>query len=166
MTDNPHSTAKVGGHPLHPMIVPFPIAFLVSALVTDLIHLYTGGPGWAQASMWLLGAGIATALLAAVLGFIDFAGDRQIQRLRHAWMHMIGNLAAVALAAVSFYLRATGGAVEALAPAGVTLSAVTVVILVFTGWLGGELVYRHRVGIEDGAALGLARAGVSDRTGR
>ena len=73
---------------------------------------------------------------------------------------------AVALAAVSFYLRATGGAVEALAPAGVTLSAVTVVILVFTGWLGGELVYRHRVGIEDGAALGLARAGVSDRTGR
>ena len=150
---NPHSTAKIADHPLHPMIVPFPIAFLVSALVTDLVFLYTGSPGWATASMWLLGAGIATALLAAVLGLTDLLGDRRIQRLRQAWLHMAGNLAGVALAAVSFYLRATGGAQDAVAPAGVTLSFVVVLILLFTGWLGGELVYRHGVGVDDDSVV-------------
>jgi uncharacterized membrane protein len=149
MSEHPHSTAKVGGHPLHPMIVPFPIVFLVSALVTDLVYLNTGSPGWATASMWLLGAGIAMALLAAALGLTDLLGDRRVRSLRQAWMHGIGNVALVALAAVSFYLRATSGAEEAIAPVGVTLSFVTVLGLLVTGWLGGELVYRHGVGVED-----------------
>ena len=112
---NPHSTAKVAGHPLHPMIIPFPIAFFISTLVTDLIYLSTGRAGFADASMWLLGAGIAMALLAAVLGFTDFLGDRQVRHLRHAWWHMIGNLVAVALEAVNFYLRATQGAAHVIA---------------------------------------------------
>jgi uncharacterized membrane protein len=149
MSEHPHSTAKVGGHPLHPMIVPFPIVFLVSALVTDLVYLNTGTSGWATASMWLLGAGIAGALLAAALGLTDLLGDRRVRSLRQAWMHGIGNVALVALAAVSFYLRATSGAEEAIAPVGVTLSFVTVLGLLVTGWLGGELVYRHGVGVED-----------------
>ncbi|HEY8615001.1 DUF2231 domain-containing protein [Phenylobacterium sp.] len=148
--DHPHSTAKVAGHPLHPMLIPFPIAFLTAAPVTDVVYLATDRPGWAEASMWLLGAGIASALLAAVLGFIDFFGDKDVRRLRQAWLHMIGNLVAVALAAVSFYLRSTAGAQEAVAPAGVTLSMATLAIMLFTAWLGGELVYRHRVGIDAG----------------
>lgn len=146
---NPHSTARVGGHPLHPMIVPFPIVFFVSTLATDLVYLNTRDAGWAQASMWLLGAGIAMALLAAALGFADFLGERRLRRMRDAWMHMGGNLIAVVLAAVSFYLRASGGAEAALAPAGVVLSVLVVAILLFTGWLGGELVYRHHVGVSD-----------------
>lgn len=101
MTDNPHSTAQVAGHPLHPMIVPFPIAFLISVFVTDLVYLNGASRAWAEASMWLLGAGIGMALLAAVLGFTDFLGDRQVRRLRGAWLHMIGNLIAVALALVN-----------------------------------------------------------------
>jgi uncharacterized membrane protein len=146
---NPHSTAKVAGHPLHPMIVPFPIVFFISTLVTDLAYLNTGRAGFADASVWLLGAGIAMALLAAVFGFIDFFGDRQVRRLRHAWWHMIGNLIAVALEAVNLYLRATQGAGPAIAPSGVTLSAVVVVLLAFNGWMGWELVYRHHVGVTE-----------------
>jgi uncharacterized membrane protein len=146
---NPHSTAKVAGHPLHPMIIPFPIAFLVSTFVTDLVYLRTGSPGWATASMWLLGAGISMALLAAVLGFTDFLGERRIRSLRDAWLHMLGNLVAVAVAAVNFYLRATGGAADAIAPAGVVLSGAVVLLLLFNGWMGWQLVYRHRVGIAD-----------------
>lgn len=153
MTDhNPHSTAKIADHPLHPMIVPFPIAFFVSALFTDIAYLRTAGAGWAEASMWLLGAGLAMALLAAVLGFTDFLGERRVRRIREAWLHMIGNLLAVALAAFSFYLRATQGAEEAVAPAGVTLSAVVAVLLLFNGWMGWALVYRHHVGVADIAA--------------
>jgi uncharacterized membrane protein len=146
---NPHSTARIAGHPLHPMIIPFPIAFFVSTLATDIIFLNTGRPGFAQASMWLLGAGIAGALLAAVLGFTDFLGDRRIRALRQAWLHMIGNLLAVALEAVNFYLRAAGDFRDAVAPAGVTLSGVVVVLLLFNGWLGWEMVYRGHVGVAD-----------------
>ena len=150
MTDqNPHSTAKIAGHPLHPMIVPFPIAFFVAALATDLAYLQTAAPGFAQASMWLLGAGLAMALLAAVLGLTDFVGERRVRRIREAWLHMIGNVMAVALAAVSFYLRATQGAEAAVAPAGVTLSAVVTGLLLFNGWMGWALVYRHHVGVSD-----------------
>lgn len=149
---NPNSTAKVAGHPLHPMVIPFPIAFLVSMFITDLVYLNTRDPIWARASMWLLGAGISMALLAAVLGFTDFFGDRRVRRIRDAWMHMIGNLIAVLLAASNFYLRATGGAEEAVAPVGATLSGVVVLLLLFNGWKGWELVYRHHVGVADQAS--------------
>jgi len=145
---HPKSTAKIAGHPLHPMVIPFPIAFFVSTLVTDLLYLNTGRAGFAQASMWLLGAGIASALLAAILGFTDFAGDRRIRALRQAWLHMGGNLLAVVLEAVNFYLR-MGGAVVTSADA--MLSAVVVVLLLFNGWMGWEMVYRGHVGVSDSA---------------
>jgi uncharacterized membrane protein len=99
--------------------------------------------------MWLLGAGIAMALLAAVLGFTDFLGDPRVRSLRDAWMHMIGNLVVVILQAVNFYIRAASAARDTVTPAGVTLSAVVVAILLFTGWKGWELVYRHHVGVTD-----------------
>lgn len=150
MTDtNPHSTARIAGHPLHPMVVPFPIAFFVSTLATDIVYLQTGSPGWAEASMWLLGAGLSMALLAAVLGFTDFLGDRRVRRIREAWLHMGGNLLAVGLAAGNFLLRANTDFMSAVAPAGVTISAVVTGLLLFNGWMGWALVYRHHVGITD-----------------
>jgi uncharacterized membrane protein len=146
---NPHSTAKVAGHPLHPMIIPFPIVFFVTTLVTDLLYLQTRRPGFADASVWFLGAGIAMALLAAILGFTDFFGERRIRRLRQAWMHMIGNLIAVLLEIVNLYLRSTQGMETAIVPSGVILSVVVVVLLLFNGWMGWEMVYRHHVGVAD-----------------
>jgi uncharacterized membrane protein len=135
------------------MIIPFPIAFFVAALVTDIAYLQSGRPGFADASAWLLGAGIAMALLAAVLGFTDFLGDRRIRSLTHAWLHMLGNLIVVALEAINLYLRATEGAQAAVAPAGVVLSAVVTALLLFTGWMGWEMVYRHHVGVSQVAEL-------------
>jgi uncharacterized membrane protein len=146
---NPRSTAKIAGHPLHPMIIPFPIVFFVSVFAVDLVYLSQGERVWALASMWFLGAGLVMAALAAVAGLTDFLGDRQVRALRQAWMHMIGNVAAVLLEAVNLYLRWSQGAEAAVAPAGVVLSGVVVVLLLFNGWMGWELVYRHRVGIAD-----------------
>jgi uncharacterized membrane protein len=74
-TPNPRTTAQIAGHPIHPMLIPFPVAFLVATLVSDLIFWRTGNPGWATASLWLLGAALVMAALAAVAGLTDFFGD-------------------------------------------------------------------------------------------
>ena len=74
--ENPKSTASIAGHPIHPMLIPFPIAFLVTAFVTDLVFWRVGDPIWATVSMWLLGAAIVMALLAALAGFITFLAMR------------------------------------------------------------------------------------------
>lgn len=156
-TQNPRSTARIAGHPLHPMIIPFPIAFFVSAFVTDLIYLSTGRPGFAAASVWLLGAGVAGALLAAVLGFTDFLGEPRIRAKRQAWLHMGGNLLAVLLEIWNLALRAGGAPV---ATGGETLlSGLVVLLLLFNGWVGWELVYRGHVGVmDDGEAASVRHA--------
>jgi uncharacterized membrane protein len=149
---NPKSTASIAGHPLHPMIIPFPVAFLVTAFVTDLAFWTTGTSGWATASVWLIGAGVVMALVAAVFGFTDFFGDSQVGGLSDAWQHMIGNLIVVVIAAINWYLRYRTGAAGGVFPAGIWLSLVTVLLLLFNGWKGWEMVYRHHVGVSDGRA--------------
>jgi uncharacterized membrane protein len=149
MPANPQSTAKIGNHPLHPMLIPFPVAFLVGAFVSDLGFLGTGDGFWARASMWLIGAAIAMALLAALAGFADFFSEPRIRALSDAWYHMIGNLTAVVIALVNFALRYSQGAEPAIRPWGAVLSFVVVGILLFTGWKGWEMVYRHRVAVLD-----------------
>ena len=79
--DNPRSTASIAGHPIHPMLIPFPITCLVGALVTDLLYLNTDDRGFAVASHWLIGFGIGTALLAATFGLRRVvAGSRSARR--------------------------------------------------------------------------------------
>ena len=145
---HPRSTAKIAGHPIHPMLVPFPIVFFVSTLVVDLLYIGYGNETFVTASLWLLAAGLVTAALAAVTGLTDFIGDRQVRSLGDARKHMIGNVTAVVLEAVNLFLRYTGGA-DFVASLGVILSAVAVLLLVYTGWKGGELVFRHGVGVLD-----------------
>lgn len=149
---NPRSTASLMGHPIHPMLVPFPIVFFISALATDLLFFGNEAEIWATASVWLLGAGLVTAALAALAGLVDFFGDRRVRSLRDARMHMIGNIMAVLVETVNLVLR-LGDPVAGVST-GVLLSAVAVVILAFTGWKGGELVFRHRVGVHDGGHAG------------
>ena len=65
--DNPRSTAQIGGHPIHPLLIPFPIVSFIGVLVTDILWLSTREGGWATASNWLLGVGLVTALAAAIV---------------------------------------------------------------------------------------------------
>jgi uncharacterized membrane protein len=101
--------------------------------------------------MWLLGAGVIMGLLAAVFGFTDFFGSEQVRNLTDAWLHMAGNLIAVVLAAINWYLRYSTEATTGVFPAGFWISLATVLLLLFKGWKGWELVYRHHVGVEESA---------------
>jgi uncharacterized membrane protein len=149
---NPRSTASLLGHPIHPMLIPFPMVFFISALVTDLLYFAKGGPDWATASFWLLAAGLVMAALAAVAGLTDFLGDSRIRALGDAWMHMIGNILMVLIEAANLVLRL--GRQDMVSSTELILSAVAVAILSFTGWKGGELVFRHRVAVQDGDGAG------------
>ena len=153
---NPRSTASIAGHPIHPMLIPFPIAFFVTTFVCDLVYWQTANAAWATAAMWLLGAGIVMALLAAAVGLIDALGDTAIFSLNDLWWHAGGNVLAVLIQIVSWYLRYQQGA-SAVVPTGFVLSLIVVGILLFTGWKGWEMVYRHRVGVAEDPDLRLQR---------
>lgn len=145
MSKGVRSTASIRGHPIHPMLVPFPIAFLVGTLATDLVFWGVGDPFWARASVWLVGAGVVMGGLAAVFGLIDFL---TIERARRpaGWTHFLGNLLAVILSLVSLLLR-VGDPASAVLPGGLVLSFIVVGVLLVTGWMGGELAYRYKIGV-------------------
>lgn len=146
--ENPQVTAKIAGHPIHPMLIPFPIAFFVGTLAADIAFWRTGDAFFARGAVWLLGAGLVMAALAALAGLTDFLGSRAIRALRPAWQHMIGNVTAVVLEAVNLALR-LGDPAGAVVPTGLGLSLAVTLLLLFNGWKGWEMVYRGRVGVAD-----------------
>src|SRR5205085_2578349 len=145
---NPKSTAQIAGHPIHPMLIPFPVAFFVGAFVCDIVFWRTGNPYWATTSLWLLGAGLVMAALAAVVGLIDVLGEPRIRALRDVWWHAGGNVVMVLIQLYNWYSRHAEGT-TAVVPRGLILSLIVVGILLFTGWKGWQMVYRHHVGVSD-----------------
>ncbi|MGY3452896.1 DUF2231 domain-containing protein [Bradyrhizobium sp. USDA 4353] len=140
------STARIARHPIHPMLVPFPIVCFIGALVTDIAYWRTAEIMWADMSAWLLLIGLIMGILAGIAGLIDFLGNRLVRAQAPAWPHMIGNLIALVLAFFNNMVHARD-AWTSVVPTGLILSLVTVLILPITGWLGWSLVYRHRVGV-------------------
>jgi uncharacterized membrane protein len=146
--DNPRSTAQVAGHPLHPMMVPIPIAGFIFALGTDIAHRLTGDERWSEASKWLLGAGLVGAMGAAATGLTDYLGDERVKKLPSANQHMAANIALVGVQAINLGLR-LGKRREDVSSAAPWLSALAAGMVGYSGWLGGELSYRHRVGVQE-----------------
>jgi uncharacterized membrane protein len=156
MSDNrghvhPKSTAKIGGHPIHPMLVPFPIVCFIGAFVTDIVYNSNNEQGWATASFWLLGVGLVMAALAAVAGLTDFLGDDRVRGLGDAVKHMLANVTAVVIEVVNLALRINNP--DFIHSTGVYLSGVVVLILLYSGWKGGDLVYKHGVAVYDRSDL-------------
>src|ERR1044071_9910841 len=102
-TRNPKSTASIAGHPIHPMLIPFPIAFFVGTFICDLVFWNSGNPSWFEATLWLLGAGLIMAALAAIAGLTDVLGDVKIRTLSTAWWHAGGNVLAVLIELYNWY---------------------------------------------------------------
>lgn len=145
------SRAAIAGHPIHPMLVPFPIAFLVAAFASDLNFWCTGDAFWARASLWLAGAGLVTGLAAAVTGLIDFLSIPRAREGQVGWIHFLGNVAVLLLTLWNVLHRLDDPA-SAVLPLGIILSGIVTLILLVTGWMGGELAYRFKIGQSDGSA--------------
>ena len=143
--------ATLAKHPIHPMLVAFPIGLWIVSLVCDLAVL--GGatsPGWQTTAFYTMVGGIVGALVAAVFGLVDLL-SLHVPRVRTiALTHMTLNLIVVALYAVNIWLR-MGETVDIRLP--VLLSVVAVLLLAVSGWLGGEMVHVHRVGVEEPSDL-------------
>jgi uncharacterized membrane protein len=140
------STAQIAKHPIHPMLVPVPIACFIGALLTDIAYWATAEIMWADFSAWLLVVGVIIGVLAAIAGLIDFLSNRLIREQVPAWPHMVGNLAVLVLSFFNALIH-TRDAWTAVVPTGLALSIIVVLILPVTGWLGWAMVYRHGVGV-------------------
>jgi uncharacterized membrane protein len=137
------------GHSLHPMLVVFPLGLLVTSLVWDITYLASGNWMWATFAFWTIVAGLVGGVAAAIPGFIDWlAIPRGTRAFRVATMHFFLNAVVLALFGLSLALRLSepsqAPTVGALAPGwiGIAVGAVS-------AWLGGELVQRLGVGIDE-----------------
>jgi uncharacterized membrane protein len=146
------SKARLAGHPVHPMLIVFPLGLLATSFVFDIIRMATGSTSLGVAAFYMIAAGIIGGLVAAVFGLVDWLA---IPRSTRAWrigaFHGVGNVVVVVLFFVSWLLRradpghaGTGAFV---------LSLIAVGLALVTGWLGGELVDRLGVGVDSGAHL-------------
>lgn len=141
------SRVAIARHPIHPILVALPITTLVGALVTDLIYWRTVDPFWAQSSYWLLWAGIVTAVLAALTGIIDFFSIGRVRRHGAGWIHAGLNTLVLVLSILNLWLRNDNNVETAILPWGLVISAVVTVLLMISGWYGGELIYRYKVAV-------------------
>jgi nitrite reductase/ring-hydroxylating ferredoxin subunit/uncharacterized membrane protein len=142
------SRANVKGHPIHPALVMFPLAGLIGAFVFDVLGCLTGRPALWTTGGYLTLAGIGTALVAAVPGFIDYLAvvPPRSSGKRRATKHMIVNLSAVTLFAVAFAVR--GGPAEQPAAIVLVLEGLGVALVSVGGWMGGTLVSRNQISVD------------------
>ena len=155
------SPASLGGHPVHPILIPFPIALWVFSLIADVIHLWRGNPVWRDwIAFYTLLGGIIGGVLAAVPGFIDWLSLKNPEVVKIANWHARLNVIALLIFVASFYLRTTSGAglVGGSHTIPFVLSLVGVILITVSGWLGGELVFKHGVAVERADAGAEERA--------
>ena len=147
------SRAKFLGHPIHQMLIPLPAGLFVVASLLDLADVFVEAPWISTVTFWNIVIGIASALLAAIFGLTDWTKIPSGTRAKRVGaIHGLGNVMAVLLFGVAAWLR-WGSAAYAVGAASLILELASFVMLVVTAWLGGELVDRLGVGVDDGAHL-------------
>ena len=143
------STAHVNGHPIHPMLIPYPFALLTSAAAFDVAACVSGRGEWAQTAGHLTRIGLGSALLAAVPGIVDYFGSvtPRTEARRTATQHALSNVSALVCFGLANSARREDGR---LPQGGMALAILGTGLLSLGGWLGGELVYHEHIAVVDG----------------
>jgi uncharacterized membrane protein len=145
--------ASFKGHPFHPMLVALPIGLWIFSIVSDLIFKFGwAGPVWNDVAFYTLAGGIVGALIAALPGFVDLMGLQNPKTMTIAIWHMFINLLAVALYCFNFWMRMHRPPGDNLP---ILLSAIGIVLIIISGWLGGELVYVRGVAVKQPPAASI-----------
>ena len=146
------SRAKLLGHPIHPMLIVFPLGLLATAVAFDIVALVQNNHAWFVVSFWMIAAGIIGGLLAAVFGLIDWMAIPKGTRAKRIGLwHGGTNVIVVLLFIASWGIRRSGDGIPS--NTALVLSFIAVVLALVGGWLGGELVDRLGVGVDNGAHL-------------
>lgn len=146
------SKTKLLGHPAHQIFVAFPIGLLGTAVLFDAVYAVRGGSMWATVAFYMIGAGVAGGLVAAVFGLIDYVAIPSGTRAKRVGrLHGLSSLALLTLFGVSWLLRMS--LPGSPPPVALLFSFGGAAFLGLAGWLGGELLNRMGVGIDDGAHL-------------
>jgi uncharacterized membrane protein len=142
--------ASIKGHPLHPILVTFPIGLWIFSLAADIIYFGRLASGaWRDIAFYSMAAGIAGALLAALPGVVDLFSITNPRLRRIGIIHMVLNLIVVALFCINWALRYG----QTSTPTGAfILSIIGVVVMGVSGWLGGSMVHRYRMSVEEPGA--------------
>ncbi|CAN5674735.1 DUF2231 domain-containing protein [soil metagenome] len=143
------SKASIAGHPIHPMIIPFPLALWTTSFVVDVVYYFWREPSLLVISKFLLAAGCFGAIAAAIPGIIDWSAIRNSKVKRIANWHARLNIIALIIFATSLYLRMKVGApwVNYSLKIPFLLSLLGVILISISGWLGGALSFEHGVGV-------------------
>ncbi|MGL5832613.1 MAG: DUF2231 domain-containing protein [Waterburya sp.] len=140
------SSVSIAGHPIHPILVIFPVAFLSAAAGSDIGYWLTEDFFWARASTWLIGLGGLSGIMAALVGIADFVRVRKVRQRTAGWAHMSINIIVLVMTFINFGLRLDDPQ-TAILPTGIALSLIVATLLAIGGWYGGELSFRHKIGV-------------------
>jgi uncharacterized membrane protein len=147
------SKVKLLGHPVHPMLIVLPLGLLSAAVVFDVVYLIVDDDVFSTIAFWNMGLGIVGGLLAAIFGLIDWLNVPGGTRAKRIGLFHGGSMVVVvSLFAISWLIRLSG---EDYEPSGIAylFSFVALALAVVAAWLGGELVDRLGVGVDEGANL-------------
>jgi uncharacterized membrane protein len=139
------SAVALVGHPLHVMMVHFPIAFVIATLGVDLFYWWSGDAFWVRVGLWSAGLTFWTGLAASIVGTAELLLVRGIRLLEASWSHAVAAMTLVAITGVNWELRLVDPA--SVLPHGLALSGLASAMAGFAGWHGGKLVFDHGVGI-------------------
>ena len=139
------STVALVGHPIHVMMVHFPVAFVFATLGIDLLYWFSGDDFWVRVGLWSAGMAFWSGVAASVVGTAELLLVRGIRLLEASWSHAVAAMTLVAIAGANWGLRLAYP--ESILPHGLVLSAMAFVMTGFAGWHGGNLVFAHGVGV-------------------
>ena len=140
------SRVAIAGHPIHAMLVAFPVALAFSTLGADLLYLWTGDGFWSRAAIWAVGAAFLFGLLAGVAGTVELLLVPGIRMRSASWTHFVFAMAPLSILGLNWGYRLNVGAEAAVLPFGLLISGLAAAMTAVTGWHGGKLVFEYQLG--------------------